>query len=169
MQTADGQIARKSIFQDGYERAMTALLIAISGVNVNNFYGGIYGELEYHPLQSILDDDIAGMIGRFIEGIDVNHDTLASDLIETTGPIPGSFLATSHTRNYFRKERFFPKSSDNMTYPEWIKMDKKDCISLASERMKQIIENHIPEPLPEEQEKEVEKILTKARDYYNNI
>ena len=148
---------------------MTALLIALSGVNVNNLYGGIYGELEYHPIQSILDDDIAGMIGRYIEGIDVNHDTLASDLIEITGPIPGSFLATSHTRNYFRKERFFPKSADTMTYPEWIKLDKKDCIALAQERMKQIIENHIPEPLPDDQEKEIEKILGKARERYGSI
>lgn len=161
--------SKKIDFQDGYERAMTALLVALSGVNVNNLYGGIYGELEYHPVQSVLDDDIAGMIGRYIEGIDVNHDTLASDLIEITGPIPGSFLATAHTRNYFRKERFFPKSADTMTYPEWIKLDKKDCIVLAQERIKQIIENHISEPLPDDQEKEIEKILASARKRYGSV
>jgi len=161
--------SKKIDFQDGYERAMAALLIAISGINVNNLYGGVYGELVYHPIQSILDDDIAGMIGRYIEGINIDYDSIASDLIALTGPIPGSFLATTHTRNYFRKERFFPKASDNITYPEWIKMGKKDCIALASERMKQIIESHIPEPLPDDQEKEIENILVKARKHYMNI
>jgi trimethylamine:corrinoid methyltransferase-like protein len=58
---------------------------------------------------------------------------------------------------------------DTMTYPEWIKLDKKDCIALAQERIKQIIENHIPEPLPDDQEKEIEKILDKARKQYGSI
>jgi trimethylamine---corrinoid protein Co-methyltransferase len=154
-------------FQDGYERSLTALTVALSGVNVNNLYGGVYGELAYHPVQSILDDDIAGMIGRYLQGIDINSETLAADLIQSTGPIPGSFLATSHTRNYFRKERFFTKAADMMTYPEWMGMGKKGCIDLATERMKNILETHKVVPLPEDQDREIEKILESARKHYN--
>jgi len=66
------------------------LTAALSGTNIINLHGGIYGEPSAHPVQAILDDDIAGMIGRFIEGVNVNAETLALDLIEEVGPFQGS-------------------------------------------------------------------------------
>lgn len=79
-------------FQNGYERAINCLIAALSGANIIMLYGGVSSELTFHPLQAILDDDIAGMIGRFIEGIEVNDETLAIDLINDVGPIPGFYL-----------------------------------------------------------------------------
>lgn len=52
------------------------------------FTWSIHGEITYHPVQSILSDDIAGMVGRFLEGVKVDNETLAIDLIEEVGPIP---------------------------------------------------------------------------------
>ncbi len=37
--------------------------------------------------QAVLDDDVAGMIGRFIEGVEVSDETLAIDLISDVGPL----------------------------------------------------------------------------------
>ncbi len=78
---APGASSSKRIdFQCGYEKAISALTAAISGANIIWFAGGVYGELTWHPMQAILDNDIAGMLGRLIEGIEVSEETLAIGL-----------------------------------------------------------------------------------------
>ncbi|MCK4900778.1 MAG: trimethylamine methyltransferase family protein, partial [Anaerolineales bacterium] len=90
---APGPSSSKKIdFQCGYEKTIGALSAALSGANVVLFHGCVYGELAFHPIQAILDDDVAGMIGRFIEGVQVTPETLALDLIGQVGPIPGFYL-----------------------------------------------------------------------------
>ncbi|MEA1964073.1 MAG: trimethylamine methyltransferase family protein [Candidatus Aerophobetes bacterium] len=158
--------SKKIDFQCGYERAILALLSALSGGNIIQLHGGIHGELTYHPIQSILDDDIAGMIGRFIEGVEVSDETLAIDLIEEVGPIPGFYLNKEHTRKWWKKEQFVPKAADRLTYPEWMKKGKKSCLDYAKEKMDEILATHKPIPLTEDQDNEIERILEEARKYY---
>ena len=153
-------------FQNGYERAILALISALSGCNYLLLFGTVYGELESHPIQAILDDDIAGMIGRFIEGIDVNDETLAIDLITKVGVYPGFYLSQEHTRKWWAKEQFIPKSADLSTLPEWLHEGKKTCIDHAKERMEKILATHKPTPLTPSQEADIERILEDARRYY---
>jgi trimethylamine--corrinoid protein Co-methyltransferase len=160
--------SKKIDYQDGYEKSITSLVIALSGCNVANFHGGVYGELAFHPLQAVLDDDVAGMIGTFIEGVAVDNERIATDLIEEIGPIPGHYLTTEHTRKYFNKEGFFPKAADMLSYEEWKEKGKKDALILAEERMKEILQTHKCAPLPEDQDREIENILNKAREFYKN-
>jgi trimethylamine--corrinoid protein Co-methyltransferase len=158
--------SKKIDFQDGYEKSLTALVAALSGCNVDILHGGVYGELAFHPLQAILDDDVAGMIGKFIEGVTVNEKTLATGLIEEIGPIPGHFLNTAHTREFFDKETYFPKAADMLAYQEWENGGRRGALELARDRMEEILKTHEPAPLPEDQGREIEKILGKARTFY---
>ena len=158
--------SKKIDFQCGYERIVNALLAALSGANIIQLHGGVHGELTYHPVQSILDDDIAGMIGRFIEGVEVSDETLAIDLIKEVGPIPGFYLNKEHTRKWWKKEQFIPKFADRLTYPEWLKEDKKDALAYAKEKMEEILATHKPVPLSEDQGQEIDEILEEARRYY---
>ncbi len=153
-------------FQCGYEKAIGALAAALSGSNVIMLHGGVYGELSWHPVQAILDDDIAGMIGRFIEGIEVDDDTLAIDLINAVGPIPGMYLDKAHTREWWKKEQFIPKAADRLSYPEWFGGGKKIALDYAKDRMEEILATHKPKPLTASQENEIERILEEARAYY---
>jgi len=154
-------------FQAGYQKMMPTLLSAISGSSVLQLYSSIYGEITAHPIQAILDDDIAGMIGRFLEGIDVSDDSLAIDLINEVGPIPGHYLGKAHTRRWWKKEQFIPEAADRLTYPEWLKAGKKSCIDYAKERMDEILATHkVDPPLTDSQEAEIERILKEAREYY---
>jgi trimethylamine--corrinoid protein Co-methyltransferase len=154
-------------FQCSYEKAIMALTSALYGAQEVVFHGGVYGELTWHPLQAILDDDIAGMIGRFIQGIEVNDETLALDLIEQVGPIPGHYLNTEHTRNWWSREQFMPKAADRLTYPEWIKTGKKSALDYARERMDEILATHkVDPPLTASEEQAIEDILKEAREFY---
>jgi len=158
--------SKKIDYQCGYEKAILCLLSLLSGANEIAFHGCVYGELSFHPIQLILDDDVVGMIGRFLEGVEVSDETLAIDLINEVGPIPGTYLTKEHTRKWWKKEQFVPKAADSLTYPEWMEENKKDCIEYAKKRMKEIIETYKPKPLSDNDEDAIENILEEARRYY---
>ena len=153
-------------FQCGYEKAASALASALSGTNFISLHGCPYGELTWHPAQAVLDDDIAGMVGRFLEGVLVNDETLAVDLIKAVGPIPGMYLDKAHTRQWWQKEQFIPKAADRLTYPEWLEKGKKSALDYAKERVEEILATHKPKPLTASQDEEVDRILAEARAYY---
>jgi len=78
-------------FQLGYEKTIPSLVAAISGASAVQIHSSVYGEISAHPIQAILDDDVAHMIGRFVQGLEVSDDSLAIDLINEVGPIPRHF------------------------------------------------------------------------------
>ncbi len=158
--------SKKIDFQCAYDKVMIGLASALSGANLIDWHGGLYAELTFHPALAVLEDDTAGWIGRFIEGVKVTEETLAIDLIEQVGPIPGQYLNTAHTRKWWKSEQFIPKSTDREPYPEWIKKGKKDAIALAKERMNEILAKHEPKPLTPEQGKAIDEILEEARSFY---
>ena len=153
-------------YQSSYEKVFRIFTAGLSGANTLLYHGSVHGELTHHPVQAILDDDSAGMVGRFMEGISVNDETLAVDLIKEVGPIPGHFLDKEHTRKWWKIEQFMQKSSDNLTYPEWLNAGKKTCLDYARERMEEILLTHKSTALTSSQEDDVEKILEEARTYY---
>jgi trimethylamine--corrinoid protein Co-methyltransferase len=153
-------------FQAGYERSMFAVIAALSGANIIQLHGGIHAEITSHPIQAILDDDVAGMVGRFLEGITVTDDTLAIDLIHKVGPLPGFFLEERHTREWWKKEQYFPKAADILSYPEWETRGKKSALDYAKDRMEAILSTHRPLPLTASQEQEIARILEEAYESY---
>lgn len=88
-----------------------------------------------------------------------------SRLSSVVGPIPGHYLSTAHTREWWQKEQFLPKVVDLEVYPVWIRSGKKDALALAKERMEKILVTHKPDPLMPMQDEALEDILKEARDY----
>jgi trimethylamine--corrinoid protein Co-methyltransferase len=162
-----GYVDSKMIdFQAGYEKGIAALASATSGVNFMLLHLGVSAEISAHPVQAILDDDVAGMIGRFIEGEILDDETLALDVIEDVGPIPGHYLGTDHTRKWCRLEQFVPKTADQSTYQEWVRQGKKSALDHAKQRMEEILVAHEPEPLTPAQDEDLKGILKRAREFY---
>ena len=159
-------LSKKFDYQCAMEKGLGSLIAALSGGNLHIFQGGTSAELVYHPVLSIMDDDIAGWIGRMLEGTTVNPETLAVDVINDVGPIPGHFLNTAHTREHWRDEHNFPKVADEEAYPVWVESGKRDTLMLARERMDHILATHEPEPLSVEHERAVERMLSDAREHY---
>lgn len=160
--------AKRPDYQCGYEKAIIAINAALCGSNLQLLQGSVHGELSHHPIQAILDDDVAGMIGRYLEGVEVNDETMAIDLIEEVGPIPGEYLSSDHTRKWWRREQYVPKVADTLTYPEWLNGGKKNCLDYAKQRMEEILATHKPTPLTADQDNEIERILQEARKYYKS-
>ena len=131
-----------------------------------NFMGVVYDELAFSPVVAIIDNDVARMVGRMLDGINVTDRTLAVDLIEEVGPLPGQFLDKEHTRVIWKEEQLVPDLVDRLPYPQWIKQGKKAIIKRARERFKEILATHEPPPLTKEQNEEIDKILEEAKKFY---
>ena len=164
---APGYVSAKKIdYQAGYEKGIAGLASALSGVNSMLLHFGVSSELTAHPVQAVLDDDIAGMIGRFVAGETITEETIAADLIKEVGPIPGHYLGKAHTRRWWRKEQFVPQAADRLTYAEWLQKDKKQALDYAREKVEAILAKPEQTYLSPGQEEDIDRILAEARAFY---
>ena len=152
-------------YQTAAEKLPVAMCSALSGANLIVLHGGITGELAYNPILAVIDDDVAKTIGRIVEGFDISDDLIGLDIIKKVGT-GGTFLNTKQTRTLWQTEDYMPKVYDKTAYQEWVNTGKKTVIELARERMEEILATHKPDPLTDQQEKDVENILKEATGYY---
>jgi len=153
-------------YQCGYEKAIGTIMAVLSGGNVVQGAGGVYGEVTYHPVMTVIDDDIYGMVGHFVRGMGITDHTMATELIHEIGPLPGSYLGTAHTRSEWRKESFIPRVADRLSYSDWMRQGKKTVLTNARERAAHILATHKVTPLSEYQDREIDRILESARRHY---
>ena len=130
--------------QNGYERAISNLLIGLSG---SNFIHAAAGLTEFGTMisykQYVIDNEILGMIMRAIRGIEVTEETIALDIYREVGP-GGNFLSEPHTVKWMRKEHFIPKLSDRQLREDWEKSGKPTVEKNAVAMAKQILKEHKP-------------------------
>jgi trimethylamine--corrinoid protein Co-methyltransferase len=110
---AGGADARTPDIQAGYEKALSTLQVALSGGDYVHHSAGMLDSLMTVAYeQFVIDNDINGMATRVLEGIAVNEDTLAFDVIRAVGP-GGMFLTQEHTRGYARSREFYVPNGIN--------------------------------------------------------
>jgi len=148
--------------QVGYEKAMATLLCAQSGASYIVGAGGIDDESCFSIEQLLIDDEMQGMVARFLQGITVNEETLAADVIQKVGPLPGNYLREAHTKKWWKQEQFLPTLSYRLSFDEWVREGSKDVAARAREKARDILRAHEVPPLPEDVDREISRILQAA-------
>jgi trimethylamine--corrinoid protein Co-methyltransferase len=87
------------------------------------------------------------MIKQVVQGIQVNDATLAVDAIKEVG-VGKDFLSHPTTYQSMRSQSQ-PKLIDRRTREDWEASGRSDIYQRAVEEARFILENHKPEPLPE--------------------
>jgi trimethylamine--corrinoid protein Co-methyltransferase len=128
--------------QSGYESALTSLLCALAGANfIHDAAGLMEFALTACYEKYVIDNEILGMVMRAVEGIKVDDDTLAFDLIKQVGP-GGNFVTAKHTRRFMRSEHYQPSLSNRDSREEWEGKGGKVTWERAAEKVKELIANH---------------------------
>jgi len=128
--------------QSGYESALSSLLCALAGANfIHDAAGLMEFALTVCYEKFIIDNEILGMVMRAVEGIRVDDDTLAFDLIKQVGP-GGNFITAKHTRHFMRSEHYQPSLSDRSSREEWEAGGSKTIWEKAGEMVQKIIAKH---------------------------
>jgi trimethylamine--corrinoid protein Co-methyltransferase len=96
----------------------------------------------------VMGDETIAMTKRFIQGIDVNAETLARDVIAAVGP-GGHYLQEEHTFDHFKQQLWRPQLLERRDRSDWETDGSKDMAQRVRERVLDILETHQPAPLPE--------------------
>ena len=97
--------------------------------------------------QLVIDNEIAKMIKKVLQGIMVNDDTLAVDVIKQVGA-GGDFLMQQHTIERMKSEQSQSKLFDRKMRDNWLSEGGKDVATKANDLAIHILQNHKPEALP---------------------
>lgn len=134
------------------------MLPALTGSNV--IYG--MGMLELGMTMSyeelLIDSEIVRMIRRVLQGIPVNKETIALDVIQKVGPA-GNYLAERHTLKHMRTELSTTKLINRRMRDHWETSGAKDISQVAREQAIEILENYKPTPLPADVAKRIHDIV----------
>jgi len=99
----------------GMEKMATALLPALAAADL--IHDGASGLIDSGNTlgfeQMLIDDELCSYIGRIVEGIKVDSQHIAADIIHEVGP-GGKFLSHSHTVRNLRKELYLSHFWDDV-------------------------------------------------------
>ena len=151
--------------QNGFKRLQTLMLAAQAGINYITCAGTYEATLVEALELLVIDDELAGIIQRVLDGIEVNEETMALDLIEkvATNPKKGvNFLAERHTRKLLKQELYIPKILDRNRRNTWRRKGSKDIVDLAREKVDHILGSHKPNELSSELEEQLQEYIKKV-------
>lgn len=141
----------------GIESAFSCLAQALGGINLIHDVGYLDSGMVCSAEMLVLGDEVIGMVKRFLQGIEVNAETLAREVIETVGP-GGNFLQEDHTYRYFRKEHWIPSLMARQKYDTWEEQGRKTMGDRIQEKIQHILETHKVSPLADSVLKELDRL-----------
>lgn len=133
-----------------------SLLCALCGGETGSGMGLLRGSTLLVPEALVLDAELYHAIRADLAELDTSPDFMALDVIDAVGP-RGHFLRERHTREYFRNLDF-----SEIQYVPAKDGEYRDVLEVAREKTDWILENHHPEPLSDDQKKELSKIVKAA-------
>lgn len=132
----------------GHEKTLTGLIPALAGANMLYGLGMLESGITFDFAQLVLDCEFARMIKYIINGVVVNDDTLAIDVIKEIGPF-GDFLSHEHTFKGM-KGQSRAELIDRRNRPSWQARGATSSYERAAAKARQILENHEPEALSDD-------------------
>jgi len=140
---------------------MTALLPAMAGVNLIYGLGMLELGVTFSYSQLVIDAEIARMVKRVVQGVEVSDATLGVDVIKAVGP-GKDFLMQKHTMDYMKSEQSRAKIFDRRMRSNWELQGGKDAAETAAEKAREIIATHKPEPLEASVKNEIRRLVESA-------
>ena len=121
----------------------------MAGANLIYGAGMLDSGLIFSYAQLVIDNDIFKMIRKVMQGMHVDDENLAVDIIKSVGP-GGDFLAQDHTMKYMRTLPSVPNLIERNNRENWLASGGKGLAERAAERAAEILADHKPLPLSDE-------------------
>ena len=151
---SDSKVLDAQAAADAQMEVMVALL---AKTNLNHDVGYLEAGLTYSPEFMVLCDEIISMTRVFMQGVSLDDEMLALDVIDQVGP-GGEFMSHDHTIAHWRA-LWQPKVFDRQRLDRWEKQGSKVINARLKERTLAIMDEHTVPPLSDSVEQEIETIL----------
>lgn len=146
--------------QAAIDAAFSVLVAFLTGTHLAHDVGYLEAGLTTSPEMIVLTAEVISMMKRFIEGVTVDEELLALEVIHQVGP-GGNYLTQKHTLKHFR-ELWQPVLFSRERMADWLQRGGKGMRERVRERTVAIMESHKPEPLPERVCEEIAYVLSQS-------
>jgi trimethylamine--corrinoid protein Co-methyltransferase len=144
--------------QAAAEATLTLFDNALNGANLIHDVGyldcAMTGSLELVAFC----DEVIGWLRRYLRKLEITEETLALDLIHEIGP-DGHFMETQHTLRHVRKD-WRPTLFDRLNHHQWSADGATTLEQRANRKVREIIESHRAEPLPQGMVESLEAMIS---------
>ena len=148
--------AKEPNWQAGIENSLSTLMASIVVSDMLLGVGFLHGSRIWSYEEMLMDCEIYGIVRKTLDGILVDDETLALDVIRAVGP-GGQFLTQKHTRKHMR-ELWQPRLMDRRPYNVW--EEKRDgARDWARQKAQDILKTHRPDPLDPKLAGELSRII----------
>jgi len=142
------------------EATLTLFAATLNGGNLIHDVGymesGLMGSLE----MVVICDEIISWLKAFMQGLEINEDTLALDLIHQHA-LSGDFLGTEHTLHHVR-ESWGPRLVDRQNCEKWLESGGTSMRARARAKIDEVLGQEPERILPPEIEEKVREIAQGA-------
>ena len=151
--------------QPGIERAIGYLCGAAFGMKSigRSSLGNLSQAQVISPEQILIDIETGKWVQRFIEGFEVNAQTLAVDAVMEVG-IGGNYMAHPHTLNHFKGACWVPElfDRDRAEDANWSAYSRKDMMKRAHKKIKAVMRDYRPFKLDKAKSARLDEIVKRA-------
>lgn len=131
--------------QSGYEKSLSVTLAAQAGCNMVTQAGGMQASLLGCSFESyVIDNDMLGGIMSSLRAVEVNAETLATDMIGDVVRGEGHFLGSAQTLERMESDFHYPDVADRSTPDTWEAGGSRDIRQIARDRAKTLLATHYP-------------------------
>ena len=143
--------------QAAADATFSILVAFLTGTNLAHDIGYLEAGLTTSPEMMVFCGETISMMRRFMNGIPLDAEALALDVIHQVGP-GGDFLTEKHTLKHFR-EHWQPKLFSRQRIEDWTANGSKRLGQRLREKTVALIEEHKPVPLSDYARGEIAHIL----------
>ena len=153
--------------QAALEGALSCFFSALTGGDLCHDVGYTESGMTGSILQTVMMDEAIGYSRRITRGIEVNEDTLATDVIHNVGP-DGHYLYEDHTMRHFKTEFWYPNLCDRHNFEEWEETGRLTMRQRVIDRTREILGSHKPSPVKPETLEAITAVMNAAEERVKN-
>lgn len=146
--------------QAAMEATFSTLINKMAGLSLIHDPGFLENAMIGSLEMLLITNEAFGMAKRFVQGIEVNEETMATEVIHSVGP-GGNYLSEDHTLKYFR-DFWRPTLMDRQNYHAWKESGAKTMEQRIKEKIDDILENHMPTQLPDDVKTQIREIRERS-------
>jgi trimethylamine--corrinoid protein Co-methyltransferase len=139
--------AKEPGWQAAVDDALSTAASVLAGADMMSGCGLLDGSRTLSYPHLVMETEVYRIVRRLAEGVTVDRDTLALDVIDRVGP-GGTYLADRHTRRH-AADIWRPRVWDRTPYDAWAEGGRRGALEAAADIAAGILSGHRPEPLPD--------------------
>jgi len=143
--------------QAAVDAQFSVSIALLARTNLNHDVGYLESGLTHSPEMMVLTNEIITMNRKFSEGVCLDAESLAVDVISGVGP-GGNFTTHDHTMRHWR-DLWMPKIFNRQRLDKWSNQGSKNINAVLGEATIALLDNYQEKPLPETVDREIEAIL----------